>query len=577
MNIYKGNSIADGIGLGKLYRLAQKEVKVVEKTISQEEVAKELKYFLESRDKTKKNLEELIEGASQQFSEENLAIFEGQILLLEDEELEEAITSLIKEKLYNALWATKAVFDEQINIISSHNDAYLRERAADFKDLRDRFLSVMSGKEMGKLSFDEDVILITGELTPSDTISLDLSRVKGFATSIGGVTSHAAIISRTLGLPALVLGEEITSQLSEGKLAILDSFKKELIVEPNDTQIEEFKEKNAKVAKEKEILDLLKDKPCETKDGVVFNLLANIGTPKDGEQALEFNPQGVGLFRTEFLFMESSQPPSEEEQFKAYSEVVKQYAPRPVTIRTLDIGGDKEIPYLNIPKEENPFLGWRAVRMYEEKSSLIITQFKAILRASVFGMIKIMVPMVISEEEVAMFKNLLSEAKKALKVEGKDIKEENIKVGIMVETPATALITDTLAKEVDFFSLGTNDLTQYTLAVDRGNAKVADLFTSYHPSVLKLIHMTAKAALKEGIEVSVCGEFASDERGSLLIAGMGIKNLSMTASLMLKVKDSFSKVELKDIQNLSEKVLTLPSSHAVVELVDEFRRDHGII
>lgn len=577
MNIYKGISIADGIGFGKLYRLAQKEVKVVEKPISQQEIEKELRSFLEARDKTKKNLEELIQGASDKFSEESLAIFEGQILLLEDEELEDAITDLIKDKFYNALWATKSIFNEQIDIISSHKDAYLRERAADFKDLRDRFLNVMSGVEMGKLSFEEDVILITGELTPSDTISLDLSRVKGFATSVGGVTSHAAIISRTLGLPALVLGEEVTSKLEEGKLAILDSFKKELTVEPNESQIKEFNVKSADVEREKELLNLLKDKPCETKDGVIFNLLANIGTPKDGEQALEFNPQGVGLFRTEFLFMESSEPPTEEEQFKAYSEVVKQYAPRPVTIRTLDIGGDKEIPYLNIPKEENPFLGWRAVRMYEEKSSLIITQFKAILRASVFGVIKIMVPMVISEEEVNMFKNLLEEAKKALKGEGKEIKEENIKVGIMVETPATALITETLAKKVDFFSLGTNDLTQYTLAVDRGNTKVADLFTSYHPSVLKLIHMTAQSALKAGIEVSVCGEFASDERGSLLIAGMGIKNLSMTASLMLKVKDSFSKVNLKDIQELSEKVLTLPTANAVVELVDTFRRNHGII
>jgi phosphotransferase system enzyme I (PtsI) len=256
---------------------------------------------------------------------------------------------------------------------------------------------------------------------------------------------------------------------------------------------------------------------------------------------------------------------------------VKQYAPRPVTIRTLDIGGDKDVPYLAIPKEENPFLGWRAVRMYEEKWSLMRTQFRAILRASIFGTIKIMVPMIIAEEEVLTFKRLLEEAKESLIKEGIQFKPENIKVGIMVETPATALIAESLASHIDFFSLGTNDLTQYTLAVDRGNVKVANLFSSYHPAVLKLINMTAQAARKGNIEVSVCGEFASDLRGCLLIVGMGIENLSMTASLMLGVKDSLRKVTLSELKELSLKALTLPNSHSVVELTDAFRRTHGII
>ena len=565
-----------GIAFGKALLLKEDEIVIDRKKISADKVDQEVERFLSGRAKASAQLEVIKTKAGETFGEEKEAIFEGHIMLLEDEELEQEIIALIKDKHMTADAAANEVIEGQATALEELDDEYLKERAADVCDIGKRLLRNILGLAIIDLSaIQDEVILVAADLTPSETAQLNLKKVLGFITDAGGRTSHTSIMARSLELPAIVGTGSITAQVKNGDYLILDAVNNQVLVNPSNEQIEALRSLQAQVAEEKAELAKLKDLPAITLDGHQVEVCANIGTVRDVEGAERNGAEGVGLYRTEFLFMDRDALPTEEEQFAAYKAVAEACGSQAVIVRTMDIGGDKELPYMNFPKEENPFLGWRAVRIAMDRKEILRDQVRAILRASAFGKLRIMFPMIISVEEVRALKKEIEIYKQELRDEGKAF-DESIEIGVMVETPAAATIARHLAKEVDFFSIGTNDLTQYTLAVDRGNDMISHLYQPMSPSVLNLIKQVIDASHAEGKWTGMCGELAGDERATLLLLGMGLDEFSMSAISIPRIKKIIRNTNFEDAKVLAEQALAQPTTDELMTLVNKFIEEKTI-
>lgn len=559
-----------GIAFGKALLLKEDEIVINRKKISANQAGQEVQRFLDGRNKAAAQLEAIKIKAGETFGEEKEAIFEGHIMLLEDEELEQEIIALIKDDLASADAAVHSVIEGQAKALEELDDEYLKERAADVRDIGKRLLQNILGLHIVDLSaIAEEVLLVAKDLTPSETAQLNLDKVLGFITDLGGRTSHTSIMARSLELPAIVGTGNVTSEVKNGDFLILDGVNNNIYVNPSQEKIDELKAIHNQYVTEKNDLAKLKDLPAITLDGHQVEVCGNIGTVRDVAGAERNGAEGVGLYRTEFLFMDRESLPSEEEQFQAYKAVAEAMGQQAVIVRTMDIGGDKDLPYMNLPKEDNPFLGWRAIRIAMDRPEILHAQLRAILRASAFGKLRIMFPMVISVEEVRTLKAELEKLKAQLREEGKDF-DESIEVGIMVETPASAAIAHHLAKEVDFFSIGTNDLTQYTLAVDRGNDLISHLYNPMTPSVLTLIKQVIDASHAEGKWSGMCGELAGDERATLLLLGMGLDEFSMSAISIPRIKKIIRNTNFEDAKALAGQAMAQPTADELMNLVNKF-------
>ena len=565
-----------GIAFGKALLLKEDEIVINQGKIPAEQIDAEINRFLEARTKSAAQLEAIKEMAGRTFGEEKEAIFEGHIMLLEDEELEGDIRSFIKDNKASADKAIYEVIEQYAKMMAELDDPYLRERATDFRDIGTRLVKNVLGIAVVNLStIDEEVILVAKDLTPSETAQINLKYVLGFVTDIGGRTSHTSIMARSLELPAIVGTNDITARVNNGEMLILDGINNQIIINPTAEQLAEAKKFQAQFQAEKDELAKLKDLPAITLDGHQVEVCANIGTVKDTEGAIRNGAEGVGLYRTEFLFMDRDALPTEDEQFKAYKEVAEAMPDQPIIVRTMDIGGDKELPYMNFPKEMNPFLGWRAVRIFFDREDIMHAQLKAILRASAFGKLRIMFPMIISVEEFRSLKATVEQLKAELRADGKAF-DESIEVGIMIETPAAAVMAHHLAKEVDFFSIGTNDLTQYTLAVDRGNEMISAMYNPLSPSVLTLIKMVIDASHDNGKWTGMCGELAGDERATLLLLGMGLDEFSMSAISVPRIKKLIRNTNFEDVKAMADQALSYATAAEIEACVDNFIKQKAV-
>lgn len=569
-----GKRISRGIGIGEVLCIRKNFDKIVSREkIEFSQVDSEISKFNKAKLKAIEALKDLDRKAVLQFGDDKKGIFEGQVLIVEDDELSELVIELITKENYSAAYSIYLAFENLVKSVEDYKDPYLKERASDYKDIRNRLISIILGQVTDFSEINKDIILVTEELTPSDTMQFDLNYVKGFLTAVGGETSHAAILARTMGLPALVMTLLDIDALKDGDKIVIDAISSIVIKNPSSDELDLYRGKILRqVEMEKELFSL-KDKDAETKDGVKVFLKANIGTPVDIAYVNKYGVEGIGLFRTEFLYMKSLQPPTEDEQFETYKKVVDTMEKKGiVTIRTLDVGGDKEIPYLNFEKEENPFLGFRALRMYKEYEELIQAQFNAIFRASHYGKIRVMVPMLTRYEEIETIEYFVNNAKISLKSRGLPF-DENLEVGCMIEVPSAALISSKLANKLKFFSIGTNDLTQYVLAVDRGNQKISNLYDKYNPAVLKLIKKVLDDGISSGIDVSVCGELGGDDAGALLLVGLGFRSLSMIPSATLRIKYLLKKYTIVELEKLANKVLNSDSEQETLSYFDKFIGD----
>ncbi|MCG6465618.1 phosphoenolpyruvate-protein phosphotransferase PtsI [Vibrio parahaemolyticus] len=562
-----------GIAIGKALLLQEDEIVLNTNTISDDQVEAEVARFFDARNKSAAQLETIKQKALETFGEEKEAIFEGHIMLLEDEELEEEILALIKNDKMTADHAIHSVIEEQACALESLDDEYLKERATDIRDIGSRFVKNALGINIVSLSdINEEVILVAYDLTPSETAQINLDYVLGFACDIGGRTSHTSIMARSLELPAIVGTNDITKKVKNGDMLILDAMNNKIVVNPSEAEVEEAKAVKAAFLAEKEELAKLKDLHAETTDGHRVEVCGNIGTVKDCDGIIRNGGEGVGLYRTEFLFMDRTALPTEEEQYQAYKEVAEAMNGQAVIIRTMDIGGDKDLPYMDLPQEMNPFLGWRAVRISLDRREILRDQLRGILRASAHGKLRIMFPMIISVEEIRELKNAIEEYKAELRAEGLAF-DENIEIGVMVETPAAAAIAHHLAKEVSFFSIGTNDLTQYTLAVDRGNDRTTPPLRTdpdVSPAVLTVIKQVIDASHAEGKWTGMCGELAGDERATLLLLGMGLDEFSMSGISIPKVKKVIRNSNFAEVKAMAEEALSLPTAAEIEAVVEKF-------
>ena len=565
-----GIPASPGIVFGKALVLKEEKIVLDTQKISEDQVEAEVARFYAGREAAVEQLNSIHQRALKSLGEEKAAIFEGHLMILEDEELEEEIIDYLRSNKVNASVAASKIIDQQVEMLSEIDDEYLKERAGDIRDIGNRLIKNILGMHIVDLGdITEESILVAYDLTPSETAQLNLEKVLGFITDIGGRTSHTSIMARSLELPAIVGTNDVTVRVNTGDYLILDAVNNRVYVNPTQAEIDELKTLEAKLAEEKAELAKLKDLPAVTLDGHKVDVVANIGTIRDCEGAHRNGAEGVGLYRTEFLFMDRDQLPSEEEQFIAYKEVVEAMEGRLVVLRTMDIGGDKELPYLNLPKEMNPFLGWRAVRIALDRREILHAQLRAVLRASAFGKLAVMFPMIISVEEIRELKSVLETLKAELRAEGKAF-DENIQVGVMVETPSAAVNAKFLAKEVDFFSIGTNDLTQYTLAVDRGNELISHLYNPMSPSVLGLIKQVIDASHAEGKWTGMCGELAGDERATLLLLGMGLDEFSMSAISVPRIKKLIRHVNYQEVKALANEALQKPTAAEIEQLIQAF-------
>ncbi|MDE9494251.1 phosphoenolpyruvate-protein phosphotransferase PtsI [Xenorhabdus bovienii] len=568
-----GILVSPGIAFGKALLLKEDPIIINQKKITTEQTEQEISSFKQGRDKSSVQLEIIRKTAEKNLGAEKAEIFEGHIMLLEDEELEQEIVTLIKKNLATADAAVYSVIEDQAKALEELDDEYLKERAADVRDIGKRLLKNILGMPIIDLgTIEEEAILIANDLTPSETAQLNLDKVLGFITDLGGRTSHTSIMARSLELPAIVGTTNATTQIKNGSYLILDAVNNQIYVNPSNAEIDQLKKAKNEYLSEKTELAKLKDLPAITLDGHQVEVCANIGTVRDVMGAERNGAEGVGLYRTEFLFMDRDTLPTEDEQFEAYKAVAEAVGNQAIIIRTMDIGGDKDLPYMNLPKEENPFLGWRAIRICLDRKEILHSQLRAILRASAFGKLRIMFPMIISVEEIRELKAELALLKNQLRDENKAF-DESIEVGIMVETPAAATIAHHLAKEVDFFSIGTNDLTQYTLAVDRGNELISHLYNPMSPAVLSLIKQVIDASHAEGKWTGMCGELAGDERAALLLLGMGLDEFSMSAISIPRIKKIIRNANYDDAKALAEQALSQPTAKELMDLVDTFTRE----
>ena len=553
----KGNGVSTGIGFGTVVVL-RKENKQIEKNVV-ENPEEEMKRFKEALSKVTDETEQIVEKASGTERE----IMNAYLMILQDPTLIAETGNAIMNQNYNAEYAVEVGFNNVIQIFENMDDEYMAGRARDIADIKERILAKLSNIEIVDLSqLHPNTIIVATELTTSDTAKLNFKNVVGIITEVGGENSHTSIMARTHAIPAITKVKDATKIFNDGENVALNGATGEIYQNPTQEEREKLEKIEEQITKEKAELDKYKEEVTKTGDGYVVELVANIGTPSDVEIVLKNSAEGVGLFRSEFLYMDSENMPTEEEQFNAYKEVAEKMEGRPVIIRTLDIGGDKDLKYLQLEKEANPFLGYRAIRLCLDKTSIFKTQLKAILRASAFGNLSIMFPMISSIEELREAKKILEECKTEL--EQKDIPyKKNIKVGIMIEIPSAALIASGLAKECDFFSIGTNDLIQYTVAVERGNEKISKLYTKFHPAVIKLIKSAIDGAHDAGIFCGMCGEAAGDELYIPLLIGLGLDEFSMNSNSILKARKKISELEKFDCKELADEILKMTSAEEV--------------
>nr|ALL53595.1 PTS-EI.PTSI, phosphotransferase system, enzyme I, PtsI [uncultured firmicutes bacterium contig_61] len=560
-----GISASQGIAWGRAFRIEKVPLPVVQRKI--DDVDREIQRLHQAIEETKKDLKRIRDKTLKKFDQQHAAIFEAHLLVASDPELIERVTEAISQDRVNAEYALKTIRDEFLTLFESMDNEYMRERAQDIKDVTDRILSKLLDIQQADLSLiQEDVILVAHDLTPSETALMDTGYVRGIVTDVGGRTSHAAIMARSLELPAIVGTKKATATIQDGDLLIVDATQGVVHINPSVETLARYREKQAQYQYSKQILFKLKEAPTVTKDGTRVELFANIGSPQDLKGVLSNGAEGIGLFRTEFLYMRRPSLPTEEEQVVAYRQVLEAMAGKPVLIRTLDIGGDKELPYLHLPRELNPFLGYRAIRLCLDRPGVFKTQLRALLRASVYGNLRIMFPMIATVEEFLQAKTLLLKTKKELKQEGIET-SDTIPVGMMVEVPSAAILADQFAEVVDFFSIGTNDLIQYTFAADRMNERVAYLYQPYHPSILRLIKHVIDAAHRHGKAVGMCGEMAGDPIAVPLLLGLGLDEFSMSAISILPTRQLIRNLSKEAMVDLAKQALNLTTMDEVIKLV----------
>ncbi|HDE9260473.1 TPA: phosphoenolpyruvate--protein phosphotransferase [Staphylococcus aureus] len=567
--LIKGIAASDGVAIAKAYLLVEPDL-TFDKNEKVTDVEGEVAKFNSAIETSKVELTKIRNNAEVQLGADKAAIFDAHLLVLDDPELIQPIQDKIKNENANAATALTDVTTQFVTIFESMDNEYMKERAADIRDVSKRVLSHILGVELPNPSMiDESVVIVGNDLTPSDTAQLNKEFVQGFATNIGGRTSHSAIMSRSLEIPAIVGTKSITQEVKQGDMIIVDGLNGDVIVNPTEDELIAYQDKRECYFADKKELQKLRDADTVTVDGVHAELAANIGTPNDLPGVIENGAQGIGLYRTEFLYMGRDQMPTEEEQFEAYKEVLEAMDGKRVVVRTLDIGGDKELSYLNLPEEMNPFLGYRAIRLCLAQQDIFRPQLRALLRASVYGKLNIMFPMVATINEFREAKAILLEEKENLKNEGHDISDD-IELGIMVEIPATAALADVFAKEVDFFSIGTNDLIQYTLAADRMSERVSYLYQPYNPSILRLVKQVIEASHKEGKWTGMCGEMAGDETAIPLLLGLGLDEFSMSATSILKARRQINGLSKNEMTELANRAVDCATQEEVIELVNNY-------
>ncbi|CDF58542.1 phosphoenolpyruvate--protein phosphotransferase [Thermobrachium celere] len=564
----KGIAASSGVAIGKALVIVDKEVEIERRTI--ENVEAETTKLQNAVATAKEQLEKIKEIAREKIGEDKAQVFEAHLMMLEDPEFIGAVEAQISAESICAEYALKQTADMFISMFESMDNEYMRERAADIRDVSKRIINILMGIETASIAeIDRECIIVINDLTPSDTAQMDKEKVLGFATDIGGRTSHSAIMARSLEIPAVVGLSNVTTTVKTGDMLILDGDEGVVIVNPDEETLQKYREKQQKLIEYKKELSKLVNAESITVDGRKVELAANIGTPSNVEGALKNGAEGVGLFRTEFLYMDKDSLPTEEEQFEAYKAVLEGMEGRPVVIRTLDIGGDKKLPYLKIDEEMNPFLGYRAIRLCLDRKDIFKTQLRALFRASVYGNLKIMFPMISGIEELRQAKAVVEEVKNELKVEGIAYSND-VEIGIMIEIPSAAIVSDILAKEVDFFSIGTNDLIQYTVAVDRMNEKISYLYDPFHPAVLRLIKMVIDNAHKEGKWAGMCGEMAGDERIIPVLLGFGLDEFSMSASSILKARKLITSLNYEEAKKLADEVVMCATSEEIKSKIQNF-------
>ena len=568
----KGIAASDGIAAAKAYMLVQPDLSFSETSIDDPEA--EIKRLDDAVEASKSELELIKQKATENLGEEEAQVFEAHLTILADPELLGQIKDKIKNDKVNDEAALKSVTDMFIEMFEAMTDnAYMQERAGDIRDVTKRIMSHLLGVTLPNPALiQEEVVIVAHDLTPSDTAQLDRNYVKGFITDIGGRTSHSAIMSRTLEIPAVVGSGSATTDIQEGEMVIIDGINGDALVDPTDAELADYKQKAADFAAQKEEWARLKDAKSVSADGKEVLLGANIGTPDDVSGANDNGAEAVGLFRSEFLYMNSNELPTEDEQYEAYKAALEGMSGKQVVVRTMDIGGDKELPYLPLPEEQNPFLGYRAIRICLNRQDIFRTQLRALLRASKYGRLAIMFPMIATVQEFKDAKAIFEEEKANLVASGVEVSDD-IQVGMMMEIPAAAMIADKLAKYADFFSIGTNDLIQYSMAADRGNERVSYLYQPYNPSILRLIKNIIDASHKEGKWTGMCGEMAGDQIAVPLLLGLGLDEFSMSATSILKTRSLIKKLDSKEMKELADKAVSdCETVDEVVSLVKEFTK-----
>jgi len=565
----KGIGVSSGIALGRVIVKKQFEFELEQRKI--ENVQAEMDRVKESLDTAKDQIQKIIDLARENMGEDKAMIFSGHQMILSDPEFVGMINYRIENKMQCAEWALTDVTNHYVELFENMENEYFKERVADIKDISNRIMKVLTGNIEEDLSIsDTPYIIVAHDLAPSDTAQIDKKQVIGFVTEIGGRTSHTAIMARTLEIPAVVGVSDLMDTLKSGDVLAFDGDEGFIHINPTDLMVEEMQKRKAALVEKKKILEGQKGKKTQTKDHIHFELAANIGTPDDIEGVINNDAEGIGLYRTEFLFMNRNELPDEKEQFEAYKKVLEGMNGKPVVIRTLDIGGDKNLSYLDFGEEMNPFLGYRAIRLCLDRTDIFEVQLRALLRASVYGNLKIMFPMISNMDELRQAKAILSKVEDELKIQGINI-SDNIEVGMMIEVPSAAILSDQFAQEVDFFSIGTNDLTQYTCAVDRMNQRLSSLYSAYHPAVLRLVKMVIDNASKHDIWVGMCGEAAGDPNLVPLLIGMGIDELSMSAVSILSVRHQISQLEKSTLESLVNTALNLRTAEEVEEFLTNYR------
>lgn len=561
--IKRGIIASEQIAIGKVKLMRKQEVSVTIEKISDDQIQLHVDKFNKALEEYKMNLSNTeVDNDTQQ------QVIEAHLSMLDDPFLTESVITKINENNASDK-ALKDTIDEMVTMMQSLDNEYMRERASDYKDIGQQLLYKIRGIENEKLdSLDPNTILVSKELTPYETSIIDKAHVVGFLMDLGGKTAHTSIIAQTLGIACLVGMKDITESVEDGQTVIIDSFKGICIINPDEETIQEYKNKKNKLDEEKTILEENRYNKAITTDGKEIDVMTNIGNIEDLEKGLESGAEGVGLFRTEFLYMYNDHFPTEDEQFEYYKNVVEKLDDKSVIIRTLDIGGDKELPYYTFPKEDNPFLGWRALRFCFDMKDVFDAQIKAILRASAFGKIRIMLPMIISVEEIENAIEIIEDNKKSLR--DKNIQfDENIEVGIMIETPASVIVAEDLVEYVDFFSIGTNDLTQYILACDRGNEKISNLYNTYNPAVLRAIKKVIDVSHEYGKWTGMCGGFAGDTKATKLLLGMGLDEFSAPAASIPKIKYTISNTSIKEAKQYADEILKMKRTSEIEKAISE--------